>query len=321
MGQAGSVPDPDESAADRRRRLVASARALAADQDGIVSRAQLRGLGVNRWLVRTEVTARRWRSHGQQTIAVHTADLDQAADRRRAVLEVGADAALDGVTALLAAGLTGFSESVIHVSVSRGTHPRGTEGTRVHETRRRRPEDVIGTEPPRVRPQVAAVRAALWAKSDRQAALLLVLTVQQGIATPASIAEAFTTVTRAARRAFLDRIIADLLDGAQALGELDFARMVRARGLPEPSRQVVRQGPKGRVYLDVYWADRRVAVEIDGIHHATGRAHVEDALRQNHLTLKQDLVLRIPLLGLRLHGEEFMDQVAQALRSRRPEVA
>ncbi len=106
----------------------------------------------------------------------------------------------------------------------------------------------------------------------------------------------------------------DIAFGVQSLGELDFARLCRARGLPEPSRQVVRQGDKGRIYLDVRWDGRCLVVEIDGLHHGLGLNPTLDHLRQNSVTLAGDRVLRIDVLGLRLETARFMDQVEMGLR-------
>ena len=66
------------------------------------------------------------------------------------------------------------------------------------------------------------------------------------------------------------QVVADLTDGAHSLGELDFARLCRERGLPEPSRQAVRRGPRGTIYLDVRWDHLRLVVEIDGAQHTQG---------------------------------------------------
>ena len=103
-----------------------------------------------------------------------------------------------------------------------------------------------------------------------------------------------------------------MCDGAHSLGELDFAALCRRAGLPPPSRQEVRTGPGGRIYLDVAWEDIGLVVEIDGGHHALALNPVDDALRQNEVTLSSELVLRIPVLGLRLTPGAFMAQVVRA---------
>ncbi|WP_207781922.1 hypothetical protein [Phytoactinopolyspora limicola] len=286
---------------------------LAASQSGVVSRRQLYALRLTRWQVKAQLQAGRWRSHGRQTIGVHTGPLDGAAQWWRAVWEVGADAALDGASALQAAGLTGFETSLIQVSVSRGTRYRRLAGVRVYETRRRKPDDVLDGGLPRVRPEIAAVRAALWAVSNRQAALLWLMPIQQRILRPDALNEAFSSVKRHRRRSFLRTVLADLVNGVQSMGELDFARMCRVRGLPEPTRQVVRRGPDGRIYLDVYWDQWGVVVEIEGAQHLDPGMAISDALRQNHLFVHGDGVLRIPVVGLRLEPDAFMNQVAHLL--------
>ena len=111
-------------------------------------------------------------------------------------------------------------------------------------------------------------------------------------------------------------MILDLAGGVGSLGELDFARECRQRGLPEPARQVVRRGRDGRYYLDVAWEAWGVAVEIDGIQHGWVENVVGDALRQNDVTLQDGLVLRLPVLGFRIARDEFFDQIEEALRSR-----
>ncbi|WP_322937041.1 hypothetical protein [Nocardioides bizhenqiangii] len=120
------------------------------------------------------------------------------------------------------------------------------------------------------------------------------------------------------RRLLLHAVVNDLLDGARSLGEIDVGRELARRGLPPPTRQVLRKDRRGRYYLDLYWPDLGVVVEIDGIHHAWAENIVGDALRQNALVLESDVVLRLPLLGLRLQPDEFFQQIADALaRGRR----
>ncbi len=88
--------------------------------------------------------------------------------------------------------------------------------------------------------------------------------------------------------------------------------MCRKRGLPAPDRQVIRQGPNGRVYLDVRWSSIGLVVEIDGSQHRVGLALTDDNLRQNAVTLSGDVVLRIDLIGLKVYAQQFMDQVCRA---------
>jgi very-short-patch-repair endonuclease len=142
------------------------------------------------------------------------------------------------------------------------------------------------------------------------------MTVQQRLTTPMRLAAAQRLVRGRTRRSFIRAVVRDIAFGVQSLGELDFARLCRARGLPEPSRQEVRQTPGGRIYLDVGWDDVDLVVEIDGAQHRWGLAVTKDNLRQNDITLSGDRVLRIDIIGLRLATDRFMDQVALGLWQR-----
>jgi very-short-patch-repair endonuclease len=298
-----------------RRRLTRPERArigaqMAARHGGVAHRRHLRAAGVTRADVRTEVDAGRWVTAGVHTVAVTAGELTDEAQRWRAVWESGAGAVLDGVSALHAAGLTGFTADVIDVSVPRANRRHLRPGVR--SRRRAAIGPVVGAGIPRTTVEYAAIRAAGWAHTDRTAVLILCLVVQQRLTHPARLRAAWSATRRSPRRALLEAVIRDICDGAHSLGELDFARWCRACHLPEPSRQVVRHGPKGRVYLDVEWADVGLVVEIDGGHHQSALGPVDDALRQNDVAIAGRMVLRIPVLGLRLDHAAFMGQVVRA---------
>jgi very-short-patch-repair endonuclease len=229
------------------------------------------------------------------------------------VFQGGPRAHLDGATALLASGLERYAEERIRVSVPRGARIRRTPLFDIRQTRRWAADDVVTTGVPRARPAVAAVRGALWAVSDRQATLLLTMTTQQGLATAREIGTELLRIRRDKRRRLLQAVVLDLLDGAGSLGELDVVRLLRRRGLPPPDRQVLRTTGQRRFYLDLYWEEWRLVVEVDGIQHAWAENVVADALRQNALSVSGDTVLRLPLLGLRLAPEDFLDQIEAAL--------
>lgn len=294
---------------------IAQACDIAAQRDGVIGRRELRALGLDRFAVRDMTAAGRWRVLGRQTVCVHTGELSQRAMWWRAVIETGPDVcALDGVSALIAAGARSLSEQEIHLSVRHANRPLPLPGVRIHQVRRWDPRDVNGAGIPRVRPATATVRAAHWAASDRQAALFLCVAVQQRIVTPEALQWAAARVYGRRRRSFVKQIVADLADGAHSLGELDFAQLCRNRGLPEPSRQVLRRGPRGRVYLDVRWDHLKLVVEIDGSQHTQGLSVATDNLRANAVALSGDTVLRIDLVGMRVFETAFMDQICEAHR-------
>ena len=303
------------SRASREAHLRA-VRALAEGQGGVVSRRQVYGLG----LTRAEVTAhlrggRRQRVHSQ-SLAVHTGSMTDSGLLWAAVFEAGDRGCLDGASSLIAAGLKHYSEETVRVSVPRGVLVRRAQGLQIRQTRRLKTADVVPLGIPRTKNPIATIRAALWARSDKQAALLLTMSVQQRLTTPELLVKELLRIKRDRRRALIAAVITDLLDGVRSLGEHEFARLCRERGFPEPTRQVIRKGKDGRYYLDVVWEEWGVVVEIDGIQHAWASNVVDDALRHNAVALGNAVVLRLPLLGLRVAPDEFFEQIEEALVSR-----
>lgn len=290
---------------------IAQVRAEA--QGGVMSRRQLYGLEITRWEIRGQVRARRWQLIGDQSVCLHNAEVSHLGQQWAAVFQGGPRACLDGASSLIAGGLQRFDVDRIRVSVPRGARTRRNRRYDIRQTRRWAIDDLVTRGIPRTRNEVAAVRAALWAASDRQATYLLTLAVQQALVTPELLGLELLRIRRDKRRTLLHAVINDLLDGAKALGEVDVARELRRRGLPAPQRQVLRQDARERYYLDLYWPDFHLVVEIDGIHHSWAENVIGDALRQNSLVLDGDTVLRLPLLGLRLCPDEFFTQIEQAL--------
>jgi very-short-patch-repair endonuclease len=295
------------SAAVHRR-----AAAAAEPYDGVLSRHLLLDLGLDRRAVARQVGGARWRLHGKETVAMHTHPLTLRARAWRALWEVRReDAAIDGVSSLQIGGLTGFDAVAIDVSVPWPVKVPLVPGVRTHRVCRL-PDELILSGIPRVRPPLATIRAANWAASDRQAALVLALPVQQRLLVGTHLDDAQRCDRVRGRRAVVRQLVGDIVHGAHSLGELDFAQMCRRRGLPEPDRQVVVRTEKGSIYLDVRWSSIGLVVEINGVGHVQGLAVSRDNFRQNEVTLSGDMVLSFDLVAVRLMPDDVLDQVVAA---------
>ena len=152
---------------------------LAGRQGAVVSRSQMRDCGITRDEVVAHVRATRWRPLHSQSLVTHTGPVELAGLHWAAVFEAGDRGCLDGSSSLIAGGLEHYTEDSIRVSVPRGVLVRRAEGVVIRQTRRYDESDRVAVGIPRTRNHVAAVRAALWARSDKQATLLLTLPVQR----------------------------------------------------------------------------------------------------------------------------------------------
>jgi len=297
-------------------RALVTAERLAEKQERIVTRRQLYAAGVPRWLVQRELRQRRWRVTGRQTVATHNGPLPVQARRWVAVLELGPRAALSGVSALQHAGIDALKDEEVHVIAPRGLERRRLAGVVLHESRRFRESDVLTVGLRRTRPAVSAVFAALWARTERQAAYLVTLAVQQRLCTADQLGEVLDTVKRHRFRRVLRQTVADLRDGVRSVGELDVARAMRSRGLPEPERQSVRLRPDGKEYLDADFPAYQVSLEVDGQQHDLPEARLADLLRDITLAAEGRSVVRIPLVAWRLDQERVLDALERLFFAR-----
>ena len=303
---------------DRNRAELARTRAvrLARETDHVMARRALLAAGVPRWLIRLELRVGRWSRAGRQAVVLHNAPLTRAARRQVAVLEAGPRAALDGVSALQAAGVTALTDETVDVIVPKGARRVRRAGVRVHESRRWREEDIIRVGVARTTPAVAGVHAALWAVTDRQAVLFLTLAVQSAGASPLEVHDAVTAVRRHPRRRLLTTVVTDLSDGVRSLGELDVGAAMRGRGLPEPERQAVRRRPSGTQFLDADFPAYDIALEVDGAQHDDPEHRLKDLLRDLGLASEGRTVVRIPLVAWRLDRGAVLDSLESLFAAR-----
>jgi hypothetical protein len=163
----------------------------------------------------------------------------------------------------------------------------------------------------------ALVRAASTLSEIRPACGILAAGVQQRLVTAQHLEAAIGPAGRILHRSHLLAATHDIAQGAHALSEIDFARMCRRHGLPEPVRQAVRRDPSGlRRYLDAEWRrrdGRRVIAEVDGALHLIPRRWWDDQLWQNELVIAGGLVLRFPTVIVRCDERKVADQLRRAI--------
>ena len=291
-------------------------RAALAASDGVALRTTLYDAGVPRWFVRHRLRQGVWARAGRRVVVLHNGLLTPSQRRHVAVLECGPRAALDGVSALQHAGVDVRDDGLVHVVVPRGSAPLRVPGVRLHESRRFREDDVVAGPPRRTAVAVAAVHAALWARTDREAVLLLVLPVQRRATTAVAVQDVLRTVRRHKRRTMLGTVLRDLGTGAESLGELDLTAALRRRDLPEPVRQAVRRRPSGTQYLDADFPEHGVTIEVDGAGHDLPEQRLRDLLRDLDLGAEGRTVVRLPLVAWRLDQERVLDALERLFASR-----
>jgi very-short-patch-repair endonuclease len=186
-------------------------------------------------------------------------------------------------------------------------------GIRVHRSQTLSRDQVL-PGPARTAMSRSVVDAAQWALDDREAHMIVVSACQQRLVTPDEILRAVRNQPRARRRGLVRQAAMDALGGATALSEIEFVQLCRRHRLPVPDMQVRRKDASGRVrYLDAYWREARLHVEIDGAHHMEARHWGADMLRQNEVWLEGDRVLRFPAFLVRSDPLAVVAQLRQAL--------
>jgi hypothetical protein len=293
--------------------------ALAVQQCDVLTREQLRQVGFLSKHVARRLRQGLWVEYGDHVVALHNGPLTTEQRWWVAVLSCGSPAALASESALRAAGVTLLGgDDTVHVVISRGGRGSDLGWVKVHESRRFTAADIHpARRPPAVRLERAAVDAAAWAATDRRACGLLLAVVQQRMTTPGRLAAALRTAGSLRRRPLLARVLLDAAGGAQALTEVDFARMCRRHGLPLPERQVVRVDRFGkRRWLDAALRGpdgRLVIAEIDGAVHLLPMTYWDDMARGNEVAISGERLLRFPSIAIYLDEAAVADQLHRAL--------
>ncbi|MDQ7909293.1 hypothetical protein RB614_32710 [Phytohabitans sp. ZYX-F-186] len=286
-------------------------------QDGVISRRQALRYFSQKAL-RHRLTTGRWQIAHPGVYLTHSGQMSVHQRRWVASLAVGGGhpAMLGGPSALAVLGMRGLDSHRIHVLASvRRQHRRLPPGVVLHRTRHLPPEDQhrLG-RPPCTMPARSLVDAARWADSDREAVAVIAAGFQQRLVAAVDMAPVLARMTHVKRRQLIIAAVADASGGTESIAEVDFARLCRRHGLPEPSRQAVRTDSAGRRrYRDVYFERWRLHVEIDGAQHMEVASWYADMRLQNEITIAGERLLRFPAWMIRQNPDDAAAQVRAAL--------
>lgn len=291
---------------------------LLTEQRGVISvRQALRYL--SRATLRHRYESGRWRLAHRGILITHHGTLTDEQRRWVASLAAGSGepALLGGVTALAVQGLDGFRTRVIHVLLPAGRQEEDPpSGVVVHRTRSLPEEDVHPRRrPPCTRVPRSIADAASWARSDREAALIVVMAFQQRLVRLHQVEDVLLRMPKAKRRRLVLATARDADGGSHSLAELDAVRLLRRAKLPTPSRQAVRRDSMGRRrYLDLYFDEWGLHVEIDGRQHDDPWQVWLDMDRQNALWTQGKREVRFTTWIVRAEPKLFVSRIGQALR-------
>lgn len=250
--------------------------------------------------------------------------IDPAPDHYRmaAVLELGPAAVLAGASSLVEWGWTGEDSGHTDVLISSGANlrkrslptwirPRYGRAVRAETMRKGLPL---------VNATWAAIDAAAWARTEREASFILVSVVQQRLATPTELLAALRQRPRMRRRRLIAEVLADAAGGATSMPELDFRRECQRRGLPEPRMQTRRQDGAGKARCTDAEFDlpdgRLLIVEINGAGHDAPEQGAEDTVRNSALARATGAhVIPVPSWQLRADPDPVFTEIAAWLQS------
>lgn len=290
-------------------RLTRDARDVLTAQRGLVADWQLRALDLSRRQL-TAATRDGWMQVSPHVFCDRDTALTPEQMRVAAVLEAGPAAMLAGCSALVESGWSGTEPGFVDVIAPRGQRRRARgmpPWIRIHQPR---DEPRRAGRPPRTTAARAVVDATAWARSDKEAMMIVASAVQQRLTSAVAVSRELSRRPTTRRARLVREILVDVSGGATSGNEVAFRRECRRRGLPVPRMQTRRRGTRGLCTdAEFQLADGRLLiVEIDGIGHFDVRTWNEDITRHNELARTTGaMILRVTGYAVRHDPDPFFE--------------
>ncbi|OUZ11735.1 hypothetical protein BHE97_04335 [Aeromicrobium sp. PE09-221] len=223
---------------------------------------------------------------------------------------------VSGLTGLELDGLRGFEDSRVFLTLPQGRRPTALPPSELHwSTCLELGVDVhVARTPRRTIIARSLVDAASWSAHQRHARVLIIAAFQQGLVQADAVTAALERRGTCRHRALIVESVLDALGGIQSLPERDFTWIWRVLGLPPPTRQQRLKGADGQYYLDAYWRELDLAVEIHGAPHRAVNRWDADVVRANEVAITGSRVLVFTSFAIRRERAVVADQLLRMAR-------
>ena len=276
---------------------------LLSFQASVVSNRQARGQGVSKHVIARRLRSGAWQRLHYGTYAAFSGAPSREARLWAAVVRAGPGAVLSHETAAEIHQLTDKPSSKVHVTVPADRNParsREIPGIVVHRSRNVASEPL----PPWLLPRTPVAETVLDLADasrtfDDAYGWLTRATGRQLVSVP-QLRQALQARSRIRWRSLLTEALAEAQDGVMSPLERRYVRDVeRAHGLPPARRQVRRELAGGVRFLDNYYAEFRLCVELDGRASHPPEQKWADASRDNDNLFRDDVAtMRFGLLDV-----------------------
>jgi hypothetical protein len=315
------LPDDSNAASRRGRapvdwRLAAPLRADIERQAGMVSRQQLVCSGASNDVARSQVRAGRWQRIHPRVYATFTGQLSREAHQWAALLYAGAGATLSHETAAEVWGLTDEPNRVVHVTIPVNRRVTSLATVRIHYANRL----ALSRHPTR-RPPVISVEETVLDLVDRALTLQEVVSLvtracQRRRTTLDRLSHALDGRKKVRWRKAMEGLLSEVAEGAHSPLELAYVQRVeRPHGLPAGHRQHRRHVGGRAQWLDVWYEEYDLVVELDGRIGHTEDGRFRDHRRDNITTVRGCAILRYGWTDTVARSCQVAAEVAYVLRA------
>jgi hypothetical protein len=285
------------------------------DQGDLITRAQALSSGMTESALQARIRpGGRWKVVLPGVYLAHDGRLAGAQREIAAILYAGDGSVISGQTALVRHGVRVPVPDVVDVLIPHDRRRQSTEFVQIHRTLRM-PERPWASDGLLWAPVARAVADAVRGEPDlRQVRATVAAAVQQGRCTVGQLAAELRDGPMRGSAA-LRTVIKEVAAGAASGVEIDFQRLIKASGLPEPVYNAsLYVGGEFLARPDAWWKDAGVAGEVDSREwHLSPADWQRTTARHAKMSANGIIVLHFTPQTIRTRPAEVMAQLKSAL--------